>query len=168
MKVILYVASTINGILASKDNKTPWSDEEFKSFFENVKDVGNVIVGRKTFPLFLDTDFADMGNPVVIVLTHDENQIDKEKVKYVSSPQEALEVLEKEGFETVLVTGGGETNGAFLKENLIDEIYLDVEPMVFGEGIPTFVPNDTNLKLEFIDSKMLNKNTIQLHYKVIK
>jgi dihydrofolate reductase len=77
-------------------------------------------------------------------------------------------MVEKEGFDIVLVTGGGETNGAFLKANMIDEVYLDVEPMVFGEGIPTFTPNDVNLKLEFVDSKMLNKNTIQLHYKVIK
>jgi dihydrofolate reductase len=168
MKVILYVATTINGMLAAKDNRTPWSNEELKSFFENVQKAGNVIVGRKTLPLFFETDLADMGNPLVIVLTKDSSLKDKENVRFVNSPKVALEVLEKAGFESALITGGGETNGAFLKENLIDEIYLDVEPFIFGGGIPLFSPSEVELNLELIDQKMINKNTVQLHYKVIK
>lgn len=168
MKVILYTAITINGMLASKDNRTPWSDEEFKGFFEAVKKTGNVIVGSKTLPLFLESDFVDMGNPLVVVLSRNKDNHDKGKIKFANSPQKALEVIRDYGFESALVTGGGQTNGAFLKQKLIDEIYLDVEPFIFAEGIPLFAPSDTLLNLEFISQKMLNKNTIQLHYKVLK
>lgn len=168
MKVILYTATTINGMLASKDNRTPWSDEEFKGFFEAVKKAGNVIVGSKTLPLFLESDFVDMGNPLIVVLSKNKDNHDKEKIKFVDSPQKALEVMRNYDFESALVTGGGQTNGAFLKQKLIDEIYLDIEPMIFAEGIPIFAPSETLLNLEFIDQRMLNKNTIQLHYKVIK
>ncbi|QQG41944.1 MAG: dihydrofolate reductase family protein [Candidatus Woesebacteria bacterium] len=165
MKVILYTATTINGMLATKDNKTPWSEAEFKSFFENVRKAGNVIVGSKTFPLFLDTDFEDMGDPVVVILTR-EKRVDTDKVKYVDSPQKALSLLSNLGFVTALITGGGLTNGAFLKENLVDEIYLDIEPMIFQEGIPLFNPAPNEIDLKFLDQKMLNENTIQLHYSV--
>jgi len=36
--------------------------------------------------------------------------------------------LEKEKFNQALVAGGGTLNASFMAENLIDEIYIDVEP----------------------------------------
>jgi dihydrofolate reductase len=109
-----------------------------------------------------------MGNPFVVVLTSKNSGVKSEKLAYANYPQEALEILEKQGFEKALVAGGGKTNRSFLKENLIDEIYLDVEPMIYGEGISLFNSTNSKLDLELIGQKMLNKNTIQLHYKVIK
>lgn len=55
-----------------------------------------------------------------------------------------------------------------MKEDLIDEIYLDVEPLVFGKGIPIFREADFEYELELMEIKKLNKNTIQLHYRVKK
>jgi len=71
-------------------------------------------------------------------------------------------------FETIILTGGGKLNGAFMKEGLVDEIYLDVEPTVFGKGIPLFGDADFEAKLQLIGTKKLSDNEIQLHYKVLK
>ena len=48
------------------------------------------------------------------------------------SGREILNSLEKAGFENILLEGGGKLIGLFLKENLIDELYLTVTPWVLG------------------------------------
>lgn len=162
------MAMTVNGMIAKTNDETEWSDEDEKSYFAKAREVGNIITGSRTYPLYQEKNFEEMGNPFVVVLTSKNSGVKSEKLAYANSPQEALEILEKQGFEKALVAGGGKTNRSFLKENLIDEIYLDVEPMIYGEGISLFNSTNSKLDLELIGQKMLNKNTIQLHYKVIK
>jgi len=47
-----------------------------------------------------------------------------------------LEILRD--FEEVIVAGGGMLNASFIADNLVDEICLDIEPIILGEGIPLF------------------------------
>lgn len=67
-----------------------------------------------------------------------------------------------------MVCGGGKLNAAFMKENLIDEIYLDVEPVVHGKGIRLFADADFEAKLKLLGTNKFSKNEIQMHYRVIK
>ncbi len=92
----------------------------------------------------------------------------QEFVSLAQSPSEAINILKQQGFETIMVCGGGKLNSGFMKENLIDEIYLDVEPIVLGQGIKLFADKDFERKLELIETKNLSQNEIQLHYKVLK
>ena len=59
-------------------------------------------------------------------------------------------------------------NTAFAKLGLIDEVILNVEPIIEGKGIPLFKPEVFELKLELIEMKKSKGKTIQLHYKVVK
>ena len=67
-----------------------------------------------------------------------------------------------------MVCGGGELNSSFMKENLVDEMYIDIEPLVFGKGIKVFADAVFEKKLELIETKKFSPNEIQLHYKVKK
>jgi len=168
MKVVLYMAITANGMIAKNNNNVEWSNEEGKTYYAKVKEFGNLITGRITYPLYDLSDFSDMGNPFVVVLTKSRRHKDKDRVKYANSPNTALNILKQNGFRVALVAGGAKTNSSFLKEDLIDEIYLDIEPLIYAKGIELFFPIDADLKLKFLDQKMLNKNTIQLHYKILR
>ena len=57
MKVILYTATTINGMLATKDGKTPWSDEEFKGLISYVSPTINAT--SRTFEIEVVLDYSD-------------------------------------------------------------------------------------------------------------
>lgn len=57
-------------------------------------------------------------------------------------------------------------NSSFLKERLIDEIYLDVEPIILSNGIKLFADAEFESKLELIEIKKISKDEVQLHYKV--
>lgn len=170
MKVILYLAQTVNGMIAKEDDDTPWSQEEWQAYADMAKMVGNIIIGRRTYELMMtDNSFDDIGNPQTVVLTSNkEIETKSGSISFADSPQNALLLLESRNVTTVIVGGGAKTNSSFLKENLIDEIILDVEPLIFGRGIALFASEDFEAKLELLKTKKLNQNTIQLHYKVLK
>ncbi len=84
------------------------------------------------------------------------------------SPKDIIDLLEERKFNEVFLAGGGQLNSSFLKENLVDEIYLDVEPIVFGKGIKVFAEGDFEHDLELMEINKLNKDTVQLHYKVLR
>lgn len=65
-----------------------------------------------------------------------------------------------------MICGGGGANSSFIKENLVDEIYLDLEPIIIGRGIRLFADADFESQLELIEIKKISDNEVQLHYKV--
>ena len=132
-----------------------------------------MIIGRKTYEVMVKNDEFNQSKlntiKTVVVTHHKALKIHHPKfVSCAKSPQEALNALQKQRFKTIMVCGGGELNSSFMKENLIDEIYLDIEPIIFGRGIKLFADADFETKLELIETKKLSKNEIQLHYRVKK
>ena len=169
MKVILYMATTANGYIAKLSHDTPWSDAEFTSYSDKVKEVGNLIIGKTTYDLMLEENaFADLDEPFVAALTSSNQSPAREKTAFVKNFKDALKVLEKQGFQTALVGGGGQADSSALESGLIEEIFIDVEPLIFGRGISLFTPSNFDLKLKLIDTKKVGESGIQLHYQVIQ
>src|SRR3989344_8153986 len=168
MKVILYMTTTMNGYIAKENNDTPWSKKEWERFSKYVRKIENIIIGRKTYEIMKKAnEFRKIGNPFTIVLTKDKLKPDKNTI-FVKSPKEAIVLLKKRGFKQALITGGGITNSSFLKENLIDEIIIDIEPQIFGKGIKLFADNNFEKRLKLMKISKLSKDLIQLHYKILK
>ena len=81
-----------------------------------------------------------------------------------------LRILKKKGIKNILVEGGGTTNWAFVKENLVDEAVITITPylvggidattLVDGDGFST-ITKSIRLKLKNV-KKM--KNEVVLHY----
>ena len=165
MKVVLYMAITANGYIAKENNETPWSDEEWQSFSNIVKKIGNLVIGRKTFEIMnQDDEFQQIGNPFTVIVSNKEDN----NSNFVNSPEQAIKLLEEKGFSEIIVAGGGMLNSSFMQKGLVDEIYLDVEPFLFGKGIKLFADNEFESKLELLETKQLSKDTIQLHYRILK
>ena len=55
-----------------------------------------------------------------------------------------------------------------MEDGLIDEIYLDIEPIIFGKGIKLFADNNFEVKLKLLGIRNLTEDILQLHYKVLK
>ncbi len=54
----------------------------------------------------------------------------------------ALEELWKRGIKSVLVEGGGTIIHAFLKERLVDELWVFIGPLIIGGGAPTLAEGE--------------------------
>ncbi|TSC64066.1 MAG: dihydrofolate reductase [Microgenomates group bacterium Gr01-1014_93] len=172
MKVILYMAISLNGIIARDNNEEDFlSEANWDTLLKLVNKSGCLIWGRKTYEIFQtweDKYKENIKNIKKVIVSSDENFNPVENYEKTSSPKEALGLLEQEGFNEVILAGGAKLNSSFCKENLIDEIIFNIEPVVIGKGISVFSPDNFDLKLEFIKQEMISKNLVQLHYKVIK
>lgn len=171
MKTILYMATTINGLIAKHDDTAEFLTEaEAASYVAAVKGAGAAVVGRRTYEVLSEQpefeEFTNAGVRMVVLSQKDDIKLKSETHAIAHSPKEALEVLKD--CNEVVVAGGGKVNAAFMEAGLIDEIYLDIEPAVLGKGIPFFDGEDFEASLQLLDQKMLSPHEIQLHYRVVK
>lgn len=170
MKVILYMAMTVNGMIASQDDDTSWTSKEDWAGFEAIcHRAGNVIIGRRTYDM-VKKEGTQLEDVLTIVMTHDKDlRSSSSKTLITTQPaQKVLTLVAQKGFKTALVAGGGQINSLFMKEGLIDELYVDIEPLILGSGIPLFSSNGFETRLQLLSAKKLNTHTIQLHYNVLK
>lgn len=168
MKVVLYMAMSLNGMIAKSNDNTSWvSKEEWDSYSLAVRTAKHMIVGRRTYNILTkQPEFAEFKDVKLIVVTKSNFKTLSNNHTIAHSPKEALKMF-KDAKE-VIVAGGGILNHSFLRENLVDELYIDIEPIILGEGIPLFKGEDFERNLELIGQKNISKNEVQLHYKVKK
>lgn len=165
MKTILYMATSADGFIAKKDGSTPFSEAQWELYKGTVYQAKNLIIGRNTYELMKEkSDLADLGDPTIVVLTS--RNIDDPNVHTAKSPEDALDILNQQGLKTAIVAGGAKCNSAFLEAELINEIILDVESILFGEGIPLFDKKDDGADLKILEIKQYH-NGYQVHYRVI-
>ena len=85
------------------------------------------------------------------------------------NPTKLLKRLESKGYKNCLLVGGSEITALFLQSSLIDEIYLTIEPKIFGKGRSMLAEDNFEIQLKFISAKKLNsQGTLLLKYKVQK
>lgn len=163
------MATSIDGFVAKKDDKTDFVSEiEWNSFRAMMKKVGNIIIGRRTFELMQKgNELPDLDKVNVAIVTSHEFSVLDSRIQAVNSPGQALDLLRGKDFKEALVAGGGTLNAAFMEQGLIDEIYLDVEPIALGDGIKLFSGKVFNRRLKLLGIKHLSENELQLHYRVL-
>ncbi|MEK6872019.1 MAG: dihydrofolate reductase family protein [Nanoarchaeota archaeon] len=169
MKVILLMACTVNGIIARENFSEDFLlQANFTDFKELAEKVGCFIVGRKTYEEVKKwkTNF-DTITATKIVISRKKLKIDDDFI-CVSSPQKSLEKAAQLGFKKIVLTGGSKINSSFMKEHLIDEIILNINPYVLGNGIPLFTNDIFESKLKLMNVKKMHEGIVQLYYKVVK
>ncbi|OGZ44491.1 MAG: hypothetical protein A2719_05205 [Candidatus Ryanbacteria bacterium RIFCSPHIGHO2_01_FULL_45_22] len=168
MKVILYMAISLNGMIAKSDDDTSWiSKEEWDSYSLAVRTAGNLIVGHRTYNILTkQPEFSEFKDVKLIIVAQDDFQTLAQNHLVAHSPKEALKLLSD--FEKVVVAGGSTLNASFVEENLIDEIFIDIEPIILGQGIPLFRDKNFERNLKLVSQKKISDNEIQLHYEVLK
>ncbi len=85
------------------------------------------------------------------------------------SPVNLTKHFEMEGNENMLVVGGPHIATSFLKEQLIDEFWLTIEPKIFGAGGNFVIEEKLDINLQLINCESVNKQgTLFTKYAVIK
>lgn len=166
MKVFIIAALTADGFIGrTADHLADWTAPEDKKLFVRLtKEAGAMVFGSHTF--------ATIGRALPgrrnIVLTSKPEVITAEGVETSAEPAaELVRRLHQEGAAGLAVCGGASVYTQFMKAGVVDEIYLTVEPVVFGTGIPLFTePLEASLRL--LANEKLNDHTILLHYSVTK
>lgn len=170
MKVTIYPAITLDGFISGLNGECySWiNDEDEASYEQTVKQAGCLLIGRKTYDQYKD-DYPLKSGATTFIYTHDQGYKDQEKIKFVSgTPKEALEQIASNGFNEVVIGGGGEVNGAFAEAGLIDEIIISIYNVTIGEGIPLFGSHKPKLQLKLLRTSNELEGIVKNHYSVEK
>jgi dihydrofolate reductase len=171
MHVTLFMAMSVNGMIASKDGSEDFlSDKHWKSFASLVEACGNFIVGRKTYEAVRQWDggfgFDDFTQAHKIIISRDSHYPVADGYHTALSPAHALDIVKDAGLAKALVTGGGQINAAFMEAGFIDEVILNIEPVLIGQGLPLLSAADILQTLKLQDVKTLDGDIVQLRYLV--
>ena len=171
MKISLYMAISANGLISNARNAPDWLSNEYgEGMMGIVQKKQAVIMGKNTYKILAPDYLPLKTTGTTVVFTNDVSATPPNPtVVYTNKqPEEIILMLEEKGHEEVVIIGGTATISEFMKANLVDEIYLIVEPVLFGSGLDLFKEPGGEHKLNLIEVMKLNDNTVQLHYRVKK
>ncbi len=176
MKITLVMVQSINGkITRGEDSNVPaWTSAEDTEHFHSMVDRASLIImGRHTYEA-AKSSIKHKDGTLRVVVTSSPTNYQGEEVPHTleftdEKPEELIERLEKVGYTHGLLVGGGVLNSAFLSAGLVDDIYLTIEPHMFGVGRPLIEEANLDISLKLLESKKLNdQGTLLLHYQVVK
>ena len=168
-RVILYIAMSLDGYIATKNNELDFlsqvEDGQDYSYNDFVNSVDTVIVGRKSFDKVISMGLTyPHTNKELYIITHTARPAVGTTEYYTGNLKELVHDLKAKEGKSIYVDGGAEVVNELLLENLIDEFYISIIPTLLGDGISLFKCDRPDLKLKFISSKSYNKGLVQLHY----
>lgn len=169
MKTFIIAALSADGFIArhANDFARDWASETDKEIFIRLtKEAGTVVFGSTTARTLIDAKRRLPGRRK-IVYTHNPDSITAEGYETTSeAPADLLRRLEKERVIGVAVCGGAQIYSLFLGAGVVDELYLTIEPKLFGSGIAFGIAaQEHNLELLSVSRQ---GQSVLLHYQVLK
>lgn len=153
MKASMFVGTSIDGFIARRNGDfdfLPAGGGEPHGYDEFMANVDVLVIGRNTFDKVMTFETWHYAGKRVVVLSS--RDIDSSSVRSAvvevmcGSPTEILARLEAGGATHAYIDGGITVQG-FLREGLIQRIFVTRVPVLIGDGIPLFgsLPHDVRL-----------------------
>jgi dihydrofolate reductase len=169
-KTILYIATSLDGFIAQTDGNIDFlsiveqAGEDY-GYTDFIQTIDTVIVGRKTYDkvLAMGYDFPHSDKNAYII-THTPREAIGSVQFYTNDLLELVRNLKSETGKNIFIDSGAEVVSQLLAEQLIDELYISIIPILLGEGIRLFKDGLPQQRLQLIDSKQFTSGLVQLHY----
>jgi len=171
-KVTFSVANSLDNYIARKDGAVDWLllDEEATSgLAEFWKTIDAVVIGRKTYEPVLKSGTPFPAYPGVknYVLSRTLQQSPDKNLEIIR--EDAVKFVRKlktEEGRDIFVMGGGSLAKPLFEANLIDEIGVNIQPMLLGSGIPLFHEMKQQIDLDLIECKTFKNGCVSITYRV--
>ncbi|MFI5175800.1 MAG: dihydrofolate reductase family protein [Terriglobia bacterium] len=169
-KVTFGVANSLDNFIARADDAVDWlkwTSEVSAITARFWKTIDTVIMGRRTYDVARKSGTPSYPGVENIVFSRTLKMSPNPKVVLVSDDAvEYVRRLKAGNGKGVCVMGGGVLANSLLEAGLIDEIGLNIHPVLLGSGIPMFGPMRRQVDLELKDSKVLKNGCVYLLYRV--
>jgi dihydrofolate reductase len=172
MKCSVFIACSLDGFIARKNYSLDWltsipneigTDFGYNRFMQNID---AIIMGRNSFETALKFDSWPYSKPVC-VLSRTLHEIPARLRESVSirrdDVKDILGYFERQHMEHLYIDGG-KTIQTFLKEDLIDEMFVTTSGRLLGSGIPLFGTIGREIDFEILSTKRLNPYLSQTVY----
>lgn len=181
-KITIHMVSSLDGIIAKKDNSTAWFETTDK--YENgvvvtsedaaefLKKIDCYVMGSRTYELALELSRSygwAYGDVPTIVLTHRDLPMERPNVEIYSGDLDKLvnERL-KPNYKNVWVVGGAELAKNFIRAKLADEIRQSILPVILGGGLLFFDQIGQERSLHLKNVTAYKNGMVELWYEIKK
>jgi len=175
MRLTLIAAQSLDGYITRHDTPgSAFASDADRAFFrEALRDFDCCVMGGETYRTARDMIRALlMPERLRIVLTRTPEQFATDtvsgKLEFASTqPAQLITGLGARGFLRCAILGGAQIHSLFLEAGLVDELWLTIEPLLFGGGTP-LLARRTSTRLKLIARENLSAETLLLKYRVEK
>ena len=170
-KVTFGVSNSLDNYVARADDAIDWlmpSPDAAAILADYWKSMDTILMGRKTYDVALRRDKGEAVRSFgmqTYVFSRTLKPGEQGNVTIVSS--DAVDFVRalrgREGKDICLVSGG-ELARALFEAGLIDEIRLNIHPLLLGSGIPLFHPMTGQIELELLESRQFPNGCVLVRY----
>ena len=188
-KIVSFMHVSLDGFVASTDEgfaSLGWisiSGDLFEYVEQRIQQTDTALYGRITYQMMEAywPTAADKPNPtnhdiehsrwyktatkIVLSKTLEEKNHSNTKIISSNLSDEITKLKQGAGSE-ILVFGSPSATHALMEENLIDEYWLFVNPILLGRGIPLFKNIKDRTALTLVKSKIFASGVVCLHYEL--
>lgn len=169
--VTLIMVMSANGVVARQqiENAFEWSSEADKTqFLERTRNIGTAIMGSNTYRAIGCQPYEDVD--FYVLTRHSGHFAPHERVTFVTGDITGIyNRWREQGLKQIALLGGPMTNRLFFEHDLVDEIFLTLEPTLLPKGLHLVDDLNRQVPLRLNQMETLNEQkTLLLHYFVIK
>ena len=178
-KLIAAINMTLDGFC---DHTAMIADEEIHEHYNDLlRNAGTLIYGRITYQLMESywPTAADQPNATKHDIEHskwykhvkkivlsktmkEENLINTQVIS--NNLVDEINKLKHSTEKEILLFGSPTAGHSLMAENLIDDYWLNINPVLLGNGIPVFKDIKTKTHLSLVISKVFSSGVVCLHY----
>jgi dihydrofolate reductase len=171
-RVIYGVACSLDGFIAGPNGEIDWlrwtedAEQVMKDFWPRVD---TMIMGRKTYEVGLKLGGGNVTMPGIdaaYVFSRTLESIPTAKGTHLvktDAIQFVHELKQRDG-KDICLWGGGDFARALFAADLIDEVGLNIHPVILGSGIPTFLDPGRRVPLRLSENRSLMGGCIMATY----
>ncbi|MGZ5218540.1 MAG: dihydrofolate reductase family protein [Chitinophagaceae bacterium] len=183
-KIVLFMHTSLDGFVAGPSGEMDWikvDDEMFDYAGQRTNEADTALYGRVTYQMMEgywptaadqpnatkhDIEHSGWYNKVAkVILSKTMSGINTPGTKIISGNviNEITRLKQAAGKE-VIIFGSPSASHTLMQENLIDDYWLFVNPVLLGQGIPLFknIKKITSLKL--VKTDVFSSGVVCLHY----
>jgi dihydrofolate reductase len=175
-KVILGFGISLDGYIARRNGGLDFlvMDKEGESVMADFfSKIDTMIMGRKTAVGWVKMrDSGEIpGTPAMsnYVISRRWKPGKRDGFEVVNGPPTALvRKLKRRPGKDIYLGGGGELARSFLQEDLVDELFIGVGPMLLGDGIPAFPAKFPQRNFKLTECKSYSNGSVGLRYERVR
>jgi dihydrofolate reductase len=169
-KVTLGLANSLDNYIARTDGACDWllwDDETAAVSSVYLQTVDTFLIGRKTYEVMLANGTTSYPGFQHYVFSRTLPKSTDPNVEVIGEDAAAFVArLKREAGKGLCLYGGGELARSLFVAHLIDEIVLNIHPVLLGSGVPLFYEMPQPMALELLESKPCQRGNIIVTYRV--
>lgn len=164
--VTLGLAVSLDGFIAREDHSVDWlrwSNDVAAISEEYWQTIDTVLLGRKSWEI-AGRPYAGVTNYVFSRTLTDVTGVTIVR----TDPAAFVRDLKTQPGKGICVIGGGELAQLLLEGGTIDEITLNLHPVILGRGIPLFHPLTRQVDLELLECRTIQHGCVLMRYRMTR